>query len=294
MSTQTKLRRGTAAQCDLMIPAEGEVVVDLTNDRVRIGDGTLLGGFHTPNHRDIQKAAFTSAVATGTENAIALSYTPPVIAYVFGLSLSFKASNNNNGAATVNVNGLGDVTLKKPSPSGPVDLEEGDIITGNIYDIKHDGTYFQLVNLSSSGRSGGLILIETKAASGTEIIFDEGITSDYSNYLLVLNKVSKTGAAGTTNLGLSANGGAAWAYTNALVSSLSTYKLSGTIALFGLDDSENHVLTDLIYWDGSAIAKFNKTGFYNSSAGAAINSIRVALSAGTFNDGSISLYGYVK
>ncbi len=44
MSVQVKLRRDTAANIATFTPAQGEAIVDLTNNRLVVGDGTTVGG----------------------------------------------------------------------------------------------------------------------------------------------------------------------------------------------------------------------------------------------------------
>lgn len=44
MSRQVKIRRGTAAQHETFIGAEGEITMDTTNNTLRVHDGTTPGG----------------------------------------------------------------------------------------------------------------------------------------------------------------------------------------------------------------------------------------------------------
>jgi len=44
LSEQLQLRRGTAAQLAIFTPQQGECVVDTTNNRIVIGDGSTVGG----------------------------------------------------------------------------------------------------------------------------------------------------------------------------------------------------------------------------------------------------------
>jgi hypothetical protein len=68
-----------------------------------------------------------------------LSYTPDVI------FLTKFTSTNNSGTVSLNINGLGSVQLKKPSPSGLSNLNPQDIVPNIVYSITYDGTYFQMV-----------------------------------------------------------------------------------------------------------------------------------------------------
>ena len=45
MATQLQIRRGTSAQVAAFTGAEGEIVVNTTNDSVHVNDGSTAGGF---------------------------------------------------------------------------------------------------------------------------------------------------------------------------------------------------------------------------------------------------------
>ncbi|MBV8472024.1 MAG: hypothetical protein JO234_01295, partial [Hyphomicrobiales bacterium] len=45
MSEQLQLRRGTASQIAAFIGAQGEVVIDTTNNRAVVSDGSTAGGW---------------------------------------------------------------------------------------------------------------------------------------------------------------------------------------------------------------------------------------------------------
>ena len=53
MSVQVKHRRDTAANIASFTPAQGELIVDTTNNRVIVGDGSTLGGFAAAKLADI-------------------------------------------------------------------------------------------------------------------------------------------------------------------------------------------------------------------------------------------------
>lgn len=149
-ATQTKLRRGTATQCDAMTPAEGELVVDLTNDRPRLGDGLLAGGFSIPNAFDVQNGAFNTVTATGT-NTIAVTLAPVPLGYGSTTTVIFKQATTNTGAATLNVNTLGAKALVKVSGGAIVPLIAGDLVAGAYYTARYDGTQFILAAAGGGG-----------------------------------------------------------------------------------------------------------------------------------------------
>lgn len=151
-TTQVQFRRGTSTQLGAMTPAEGEVVVDMTNDRISVGDGVRAGGFAVPNFSDIQKNSFGFGTAAGTANALTLSLSPPLLSYVAGTTIEFIVGTTNTGAATINVNGLGAIAFRKVQAGSLAVLSAGDLISGVVYKATYNGTYFQL---SSSGSGGG-------------------------------------------------------------------------------------------------------------------------------------------
>ncbi len=149
MSTELKLRRDVEADIDAMTPAEGEPIYDITNKRLRVGDGSTAGGLHLAAAADIQKQTYNFAAATGTDT-LTLTLDPALASYITGLRASFKAAANNTGTVTININGLGAKTIKKNR--GADDLAADDLITSGIYEIVYDGTNFQLLTNSSNVR----------------------------------------------------------------------------------------------------------------------------------------------
>ena len=77
MSVQVKHRRDTAANIATFTPAQGELIVDITNNRVIVGDGATAGGFAA--------AKLTEAGAARGANGSALTLNVAEIA-VSGLS----------------------------------------------------------------------------------------------------------------------------------------------------------------------------------------------------------------
>lgn len=148
---QQQLRRGTSAQCDAMTPAVGEPIVDTSNNRIRIGDGSRAGGFSIPNAFDLQQNAFNFAVAGGTANALTVTLSPAPAAYNQPLAFWVKATATNTGATTINVNSLGLKNIYKVSGGSISALTAGDIVNGGLYLLIYDSTQFQLFGLQTTG-----------------------------------------------------------------------------------------------------------------------------------------------
>lgn len=98
---------------------------------------------HRHTGRDIDgDGALDYAITTGSNNAYVLALSPALDAYVAGVPIVFKASFLNTGAATININSLGAVSLKK---NGNASLAAGDIQADRLYMICFDGTNMQVI-----------------------------------------------------------------------------------------------------------------------------------------------------
>jgi hypothetical protein len=101
------------------------------------GAFTVTGGV---TKSAVQQEAYTYAADTGAVNAYAVTLSPaPTI--VAGSLVVFKAANSSTGASTLTVNGTS-YPLKK---NGTTAIASGDIVAGQIYPARCDGTNFQIV-----------------------------------------------------------------------------------------------------------------------------------------------------
>lgn len=122
----------------------------------------------------IQKGSQLYCVASGTANAITVAYTPTITAYATGMQLRFKATASNTGATTINVDGLGAKTIKK---NANTDLVGGEIVTGQQYDVRYDGTNFIILNPTTNAGSVGLVAGENLTA-GDAVYISDGTEND--------------------------------------------------------------------------------------------------------------------
>ncbi|PJR88763.1 phage tail protein [Ochrobactrum sp. 695/2009] len=88
---------------------------------------------------------------TGTTNTIAFSSKSPFSAYVDGIRLTFRASNTNTGAATLNVNSIGSKPLFMIGTTGVSALSAGNITANGIYEV--------IYSTALDTGSGGWILL---------------------------------------------------------------------------------------------------------------------------------------
>jgi hypothetical protein len=121
----------------------------------------------------INPGASAYCADAGSSDAYACSLTPPITAYTTGSHYFFRANTANTGAATLALNGIASpVTIKKPVGGVTTDLVDNDIRAGQIVEVVHDGTNFQMVSQLGNA-PGGLSGLATgclaKAASSTTL-----------------------------------------------------------------------------------------------------------------------------
>jgi hypothetical protein len=76
----------------------------------------FLNAVNTHRHtgEDVDGAgALDYAAAGGSNNAYTLTLSPALAAHIPGMPIRFKANHANTGAATININNLGAVALKR-------------------------------------------------------------------------------------------------------------------------------------------------------------------------------------
>jgi hypothetical protein len=134
--------------------------------------------------------------AGGTADVITLT-TNRVISsghQAAGFSLRFKAGGTNTGAVTVNVDGLGAKSVKRPNGDA---LSAGDIVSGGIYDISYDGTNYQLIGAVPPASGSFSAAISVSAASPAISFTDTDTGADCN--------VSAASSAGSLTLNADTN-----------------------------------------------------------------------------------------
>jgi len=103
-------------------------------------------------------SVFTAKQDTGSTNSLAITITPALSGYVDEQIFFVKLANTNTGAATLNVNLMGAIPIRK---RGVVDLESGDIQGGSLIVVGYFAGVFHLlsgagsISSSSGGSSSG-------------------------------------------------------------------------------------------------------------------------------------------
>lgn len=135
-------------------------------------------------------------VDTGAVNAYILNFTASFNAYADGIVIYWVPSNNNTGASTINVNGLGVVALVNPNGSA---LGANQIVANQMAQIVMKAGVFQLLSIGNfTGVNIGTFGAETAIASAATT--DLGSASAHV--------VDVTGSTTITSFGSSAQTGA--------------------------------------------------------------------------------------
>ena len=112
--------------------------------------------------------------ATGT-NAKSITLNPAPGSYYDGLCFAFKNATQNTGAVTINVNGMGAKSIKKPNGN---DLVPGNLKAGSVYTVRYNGTNFILQGSDSAGNATPEHVLAGKTFSNDN---DTGITGTMPN-----------------------------------------------------------------------------------------------------------------
>lgn len=163
-----------------------------------------------------------------------------------GFSLRFKAGGTNTGAATLNVDSLGAVAIKRLNGDA---LSAGDIVSGGIYDVAFDGTNYVLLGTAISGGSYGT-LSGDNTWSGTNTFTGNVTVGDGSGDVVVIKGTTLNSFM--SGLFSSANASALYTAIGTVPvangGTASTTAAAGARTLLnGLGTTKGHVL----YYDGS-------------------------------------------
>lgn len=146
-----------------------------------LGDGSALQDAATLKNVQNGTGIYVATVG-GTADAIMLTPSPAITAYVAGQTFRFIASGANTTAVTVAVSGL---VAKAVTKNGTTALIAGDIPSGTIVSLTYDGTRFIL---GTPGRDFATL-------TGIEVLTNKTLTSPVVN-------TGTVGADPTADLGI--------------------------------------------------------------------------------------------
>jgi len=114
----------------------------------------------------VQNSTYTYAEDAEVSDAYAITLLSAPVAYQAGQQFKFKANTANTGACSLNVNGLGAVTIKKNNDQ---DTVTGDIEAGSIVTVVHDGTNFQMLSADANLTGAEIAFTPAGGLASTDI-----------------------------------------------------------------------------------------------------------------------------
>ncbi|WP_024517087.1 hypothetical protein [Bradyrhizobium sp. Tv2a-2] len=157
----------------------GLYTITIANATTQITSGMIAQLASAPFFRtlpqvpyDVQQGYYVyGGTDTGTANNYVVTFQagqPIPAGYTTGMEVEFKALNTSTGSSQVNVQGLGNVTIRR---ANGVATAANDITSGQIVRLKYDGTFFQIQNYTGSGantNTSTVVDIPYVADSGTQ------------------------------------------------------------------------------------------------------------------------------
>ncbi|WP_137743235.1 hypothetical protein [Robertmurraya siralis] len=131
-----------------LLQLTGADIIKLKNDVSDNTDKISILSNNLENHESDYITHTGFAITEGSSNNYIATLTPALSAYAEGVSLRIKIHEENTDVATINVNELGEVPIKKADGS---DVDAGELKQDSIYTIVYNGSNFIL-----QGEGGGL------------------------------------------------------------------------------------------------------------------------------------------
>lgn len=106
----------------------------------------------------VNGAPLVCPTSTGSSNAYIVTYSPAITALVTGTPYCWISNFSNTASATVNINGMGNKTIKK---LGGTNLASGDIGNPVVVTGYYDGTSFEMTSQLSQVSGGTVTSVGT-------------------------------------------------------------------------------------------------------------------------------------
>ncbi len=159
------------------LPETGSAGTDITMTPVTGNGGTNAQDFGANNAERLNTFdnAASLPVATGSGGSFAIATPYTITAYAARQEFEFVANHASvgGGSDSINVDGVGAVTLKKYAGStSKADVAAGDIGAGDAVRVKYDGVNFVVVSV------GRLRISASNIATDTLVTESDGISSN--------------------------------------------------------------------------------------------------------------------
>lgn len=230
MPTSLQFRRGTAVQNDSFTGAAGELSIDLTNNTIRVHDGSTAGGTRLAKYSEIGSGSGGSGVDSTAVSAL--------IDSALNATSLFDPAGTDNSTDVTLTGSYDYITIAGQA----ITVNQIDAATDivNIEDLV-DSAYVQARQSASGGTD---VIFKTVAVSGQDDIV-AGTTTDTLN-VAAGTGITLTTNAGTNTLTITSSGGSGTT-DSAAVSALIDSALSAASGVdfdpVGTDNSTNVTLT---------------------------------------------------
>ena len=205
--------------------------------------------------------------------------------YFDGMIVKFIPGNDNTGASTVNVDGLGVQNIKKGSPG--VALTGGELVTTKESTITYDGTDFILTTPQDVN---AVLLSAQSASASTSIDFIDQLDNAYYQYRLDFYNVAPVAVADAFVINLSDDSGVSYTADETIRSLSNTEILDGSITLYGASENRGCTYNKAIRGYGTIPTTDLIGGDIPSSVFIA-DSLQVSFQTGNIATGEFFLYG---
>ena len=215
---------------------------------------------------------YVSAVG-GSANAITLTPTVPIAAYVAGQTYTFLPIAPNTGATTINTSGLGNRNLLYADGSA---MTGGELLANQPYQVEDNGSNYVLINSAQATGITNWTPFVTFGGGSTGITYATqtgkackiGRMVFFAFFVSLTNKGSSTGTAAVNGLPYTVNAG--WVGNNAGPLVSANMGFGGGFNVFGYNLGTTSINL-LNITSGGAIAGISDASFTNTTqlAGAA-------------------------
>lgn len=124
-----------------------------TADAIRLNNilKAVEAGFDKlPSSDELNQGSRNFAIATGTANTYSVTVPFALTSYQAGLSVNALIMIANTGPSTLNVNGIGQATIKRADGTN---LVQGDIRASSLSNFIYDGTAFRLTSFHGASEA---------------------------------------------------------------------------------------------------------------------------------------------
>jgi hypothetical protein len=144
----------------------------------------------TPGKADVVQTNLYCSDA-GASDTYACNLSPAITAYVAGTTYQFKANTANTGAASINFNSVGALTIKKLQGAITTDLSDNDIRVGQYVECVYDGTNCQMKSQLGNSPSASII------GTDTQVLYFDGANNPTGDADLAWDKTNNVLTVGS-------------------------------------------------------------------------------------------------